>query len=238
MRFLLYVGAVLAASHAGAGTDLERVAAIQGDAHVAVSRSISLSSPPAVVAQLLERPGLAGQLWTGFDFTPAYQVTATGSGGDFHLEDPTGIVADVRLVATRGTARVYLASGRVDHWAVRGLSQASAAVEVDLKGSAGGGSTLSMTVALKADQWMSGAVMTVLAPIIEGRVEARVEDNLDKAKRIVEAVARSPRGVAQRLEGAARVSFKEIFVPAPAVGNATTTTAAAAPAKPAPVGKR
>ena len=186
------------------------VARVRSEAAIVFSKTYQVDCPPAVVEKALDHPALMGALWDIYGYAPAYEVKGLDSGA-VHVDDPTGIVGEVRPVKREGPRRTYLARGQLDHWAVPALNGGTAVFEVETAGN-GAGTTLTVDVFIQPESGVAGALLAVLEPLVLSHVDNRVSLNLEDAAKIMRAIDQEPEAVFGRIEEAElQNAFRRVF---------------------------
>lgn len=196
---VLAVAAVLQAesptSPVAATATVERV---RTEAAIAFSKTYQVDCPLAVVEKALDHPALMGALWDIYGYAPAYKVKGLDNGA-VHVDDPTGIVGELRPIKREGPRRIYLAHGELDHWAVPAFNSATAVFEIKTTGN-DAGTALTVDVFIKPESSVTGALLAALEPLVLSHVDNRVSLNLEDAAKIMQAIERAPEAVVNRIE--------------------------------------
>jgi len=157
---------------------------------------------PAVLDSLLRHPILLGRLWAAYGFAPAYRVRPQGEG--LHVEDPTGIVGEIRLaqridnpMQQAGSRWVYLGDGRLNHRLVPAFRGRMALVITTT--SKGAGVSARVEVFLRTESRTLGLLTWTLSPLVRGRIENRATFNARDLSVILKDVSDAPQQAASRL---------------------------------------
>ncbi|OGG44010.1 MAG: hypothetical protein A3F84_08185 [Candidatus Handelsmanbacteria bacterium RIFCSPLOWO2_12_FULL_64_10] len=150
---------------------------------------------PAVLDSLLRHPILLGRLWAAYGFAPAYRVRPQGDG--LHVEDPTGIVGEVRLAQQAGNRWVYLGEGRLNHRLVPAFGGKMALVITTTP--KGAGVSARVGVFLRTESRTLGLLTWTLSPLVRGRIENRATFNARDLGVILKEVSDAPQQTASRL---------------------------------------
>ncbi len=151
-----------------------------------------------------------GALWAAYGYAPTYKVSSLGESGAVHVEDPTGIVGVVWPVVKADGRRVYLAEGKLDHWAVPALNAGTAVFEMETVPD-GVTTQVVLRVFVKPESRIAGAVLWMLSPAVRARIENRITLNLGDVGKILQDIEHTPRAVASRLEGDLRKKVEQAF---------------------------
>lgn len=159
---------------------------------------------PAVLDSLLRHPILLGRLWAAYGFAPAYRVRPQGDG--LHVEDPTGIVGEVRLahridnpVQQAGSRWVYLGDGQLNHRLVPAFRGKMALVITTAP--KGAGVSARVEVFLRTESRTLGLLTWTLSPLVRGRIENRATLNARDLGVILKDISSAPQQAASRLSG-------------------------------------
>jgi len=163
---------------------------------------------PAVLDSLLGHPVLLGRLWAAYGFAPAYRVRPQGDG--LHVEDPTGIVGEVRLAQQAGSRWVYLGDGRLNHRLVPAFRGRMALLITTAP--KGAGVSARVEVFLRTESRTLGLLTWTLSPLVRGRIENRATFNARDLGVILKDVSGAPQQAASRLDGEDARTFERMFL--------------------------
>ena len=198
-------------STVSAGEDwTARARKVRKEATISYSGRYEVACARVLVERALDHPLVMGALWASYGYAPAYRVSGPDESGCVHVEDPTGIVGDVRPMGIADGRRIYLAEGKFEHWAVPALNAGTAVFEVEVA-PAGPTTRVTVDVFLEPDSRIAGAVMWMLSPVIKAHIENRITLNFQDAAGILEKIAGEPKSVAGRLQGDLRQNFEKAF---------------------------
>lgn len=150
---------------------------------------------PSVLDSLLRHPILLGRLWAAYGFAPAYRVRPQGDG--LHVEDPTGIVGEVRLAQQAGSRWVYLGDGQLNHRLVPAFRGKMALLVTTA--TKGAGVSARVEVFLRTESRTLGLLTWTLSPLVRGRIENRATFNARDLGVILKDVSGAPQQTASRL---------------------------------------
>jgi hypothetical protein len=185
-------------------------AQVRKDAAITFTGNYAVNCPRELVQKALDHPALLGALWASYGYAPTYKVTELEESGAVHVVDPTGIVGDLWRLERKGHSRVYLAEGKIDHWAVPALNGGRAVFEVETV-ARDSLTQVKVKVFLEADSGIASAVLWVLEPIAIKHIDNRISLNFEDAARIMETIHRRPERVSARLKGELLREFERVF---------------------------
>lgn len=184
---------------------------VRHEAAITFSKEYQIKCPLAVVEKALDHPALMGALWDVYGYAPAYKITGLEQPGAVHIDDPTGIVGELWPYKRDGPRRIYIAQGKLDHWAVPSFNGGLAVFELETTGK-GDFTAIKVKVFIEPESGFAGALLSVLEPLVIKHVDNRVTLNLEDAAKIMEAISQEPEAVADRLEAAGlQREFSRIF---------------------------
>ena len=195
--------------------------AVVASPDVTYQASFAINCSEATWRKVLDNPWLMGQLWNIYGYAPAYKVGPAGDG--LHIEDPTGLVGELWLVRNQPHERRYLASGKISYRAVPFFNSGQA-VTIVRSQVAGQQIRGTLQLYIRGDRAISRAVLWAGKPVLQGRVENRVQRNLQDGVRLVEQIASSPDAVLRQLQGPAAETFRAVFLPPKAPPKAPRST--------------
>lgn len=193
-----------------AGERAAAVAQVRQDAAITFVGDYLVRCPQELVQKALDHPVLMGALWANYRYAPKYEVSGLAEPGALHVVDPTGIVGDLWPVRRKGHSRVYLAAGKIDHWAVPALNGGRAvfAMETVAQDSL---TRVKVEVFLEPDSDLASALLWMLQPLAVKHIDNRITLNFKDTARILETIHRRPERVRARLKGELLQQFEHVF---------------------------
>ena len=174
---------------------------------IAFSNTYHFACRPTVLDSLLSHPVLLGRLWEAYGFAPAYRVRPQGGG--LRVEDPTGIVGEMRLAKQAGNRWVYLGDGQLNHRLVPAFGGKMALVITTLPGEAGVNARVEAFI--RTESRTLGFLTWTLSPLVRGRIENRATLNARDLGVILKDVSSAPQQTASRLAGEDARAFARMF---------------------------
>ncbi len=168
---------------------------LQAKPDIELTGRFDFAAPPGLLDGLLAAPMVVADLWRAHGFTPRYRVRLEGRG--LHVDDPTGIQGDVYLVERTPRRFVWVGFGSLSHALVPHFKGRMAMVVAVAP--SGSGSAALVTVYVRADSRVLGAVASVFFPLVRSRVEHRMGANAADLGVLVAEVAADPGKAAARL---------------------------------------
>ncbi|MSS70746.1 MAG: hypothetical protein EXS64_04570 [Candidatus Latescibacteria bacterium] len=176
---------------------------------IAFSNTYHFACRPTVLDSLLSHPVLLGRLWAAYGFAPAYRVRTQGSG--LHVEDPTGIVGEMRLANQAGNRWVYLGDGQLNHRLVPAFGGKMALIITTMPG--GGGVDARVEAFIRTESRTLGFLTWTLSPLVRGRIENRAALNARDMSVILKDVSSAPQQTASRLAREDAAMLVRMFPP-------------------------
>ena len=208
-QLALWLILLVPALHAGQERAVS-AAQVRRDAAITFVGNYVVRCPHELVQKALDHPVLMGALWANYGYAPKYEVSGLAEPGAVHVVDPTGIVGDLWPVQRKGHSRVYLAAGKIDHWAVPALNGGRAvfAMETVAQDSL---TRVKVEVFLEPDSDLASALLWFLQPLAVKHIDNRITLNFKDTARILETIHRRPEKVRARLKGELLKEFERVF---------------------------
>jgi hypothetical protein len=157
---------------------------------------------------MLDNLYLMGKLWEIYNFQPPYKTSRVDSG--FHLADPTGISADVRLIDQSDRSRTFYAEGRFDHWAIPAFFSADAVFVFEYEPDGDEALKGVLKIYMRGSNGVSRFVMNAFSDVLVGRINNRFRSNLEDAKKIIHDIINNPETLRKGLTGAYLNEFNRL----------------------------
>lgn len=179
------------------------------NADVTYTTSFSWQCSKRTWNRVVEHPLLVGQLWEAYGYAPAYRVSMRGDA--IHINDPTGLTGDVFVFRWDSGARVYLALGKLDHWAVPFFNEGMAVFV--LKSRVSDRRVFGeLKVYIRAASTVGNIVLQVGRSVFMKHVDNRITLNLQDVQKIAETVELTPEKVMGKLSGSTAERFERVFM--------------------------
>jgi hypothetical protein len=163
---------------------------------IALTGNYQLQARPGVLAAILGEPIHLMRLWKAYGFSPRYRARSL-QGQGLHVDDPTGISAEIFPVGSSGSRWVFMASGTVNHRLVPSLKGTAALVVTAEPSDSGLG--LRVDLYLRMDNRFVGFLTKTFAPFLRGAIMNRIGYNLADIGTILGDLSARPRETAARL---------------------------------------
>lgn len=175
-------------------------------------KSYTVATTEDIWLKVLDNPLIVGGLWAAYNFQPAYQITAIPSG--IHVVDPTGIIADINLIDSAGTSRLFYGQGSINHWLIpsffsgKGIAQfqyrmAQNSVHINLK------------ISAKGQNALSNLVIRTFSGLLLRHIEKRLASHMVDIQKIADDVTKSPEKAQKKLAGQMLKDFNRLFMTKP-----------------------
>lgn len=209
---ILYIAlSVLLLTTFAAGENRHTTASrVRHDAAITYTSRYQVKCGAEVVQGALKHPALMGGLWDVYGYAPAYKIKKLAEVGAVHVIDPTGIVGDLWLLKQQKNSWLYLAQGKIDHWAVPGFNGGSAVFELQ-RVEKNEFTQVQVEVFIEPESRIASVVLQLLEPIIIKHIDNRVSLNFQDAARLMETIDQTPEKIIAKLEGALLQEFKQVF---------------------------
>ena len=193
------------------------LAQVQEDRAGMVVRSPSVTSrndfrvdaPIKTWTRMLDNLYLMGKLWEIYNFQPPYKTSRVDSG--FHIVDPSGISADIRLIDQSDRSRTFYAEGKFDHWAIPAFFSADAVFVFEYEPDGDKALTGVMKIYMRGSNGISRFVMNAFSDVLVRRINNRFRSNLEDAKKIIYDINSNPDTVRKGLTGAYLDEFNKLY---------------------------
>jgi hypothetical protein len=126
------------------------------------------------------------------------------------VEDPTGIVGEMRLAQQGGNRWVYLGDGRLNHRLVPAFGGKMALVITTAPG--GAGVSARVEAFIRTESRTLGFLSWTLSPLVRGRIENRATLNARDLGVILKDISSAPGQTASRLGGEDAAMLARMFL--------------------------
>ena len=168
-----------------------------------------VDAPIKTWTRMLDNLYLMGKLWEIYNFQPSYKTSRVDSG--FHIVDPSGISADIRLIDQSDRSRTFYAEGKFDHWAIPAFFSADAVFVFEYEPDGDKALTGVMKIYMRGSNGISRFVMNAFSDVLVGRINNRFRSNLEDAKKIIYDINSNPDTVRKGLTGAYLDEFNKLY---------------------------
>lgn len=187
----------------------DRAAMVVRSPSVTSRNDFRVDAPLKIWTGMLDNLYLMGKLWEIYNFQPSYKTSRVDSG--FHLVDPSGISADIRLIDQSDRSRTFYAEGKFDHWAIPAFFSADAVFVFEYERDGNEALKGVMKIYMRGSNGVSRFVMNAFSDVLVGRINNRFRSNLEDAKKIIYDINSNPDTVRKGLTGAYLDEFNKLY---------------------------